>query len=112
LPPCVLRDRTMRPAVARDALLAPHGGLSLAWGAVIGHLSPLALARVICAFGHHSVGTVLPRCGWSWPTESLAEEQHRRGLPERLSCPTIGRGRGLWHVGESASKSAAAFTAS
>jgi hypothetical protein len=31
LPHFVLRYRQMRPAVARDALLATHGGLSLEW---------------------------------------------------------------------------------
>ena len=54
-PHFVLRYRKMRPDVARDALLATHGGLSLAWCAVICHISPTALYRVICAFGHHSV---------------------------------------------------------
>jgi hypothetical protein len=43
LPHFVLRYRQMRPDVARDALLATHGGLSLEWCAVIGHISPLAL---------------------------------------------------------------------
>src|SRR5713101_5473928 len=35
LPHFVVRYRTMRPDVARDALLATHGGLSLEWCAVI-----------------------------------------------------------------------------
>src|SRR5207244_1812587 len=35
LPPCVLRDRQLRPEVARAALLATHGGLSLEWCATI-----------------------------------------------------------------------------
>src|SRR3989449_8605819 len=35
LPHFVLRYRQMRPEVARDALLATHGGLSLEWCAVI-----------------------------------------------------------------------------
>src|SRR6266850_6738661 len=34
LPHFVLRYRMMRPEVARDVLLATHGGLSLAWCAV------------------------------------------------------------------------------
>src|SRR6266705_4268266 len=63
LPHFVLRYRQMRPEVARDALLATHGGLSLEWCAVICHMSPLALYRLICAFGHHSLVTVLTRCG-------------------------------------------------
>jgi len=43
LPHFVLRYRKMRPEVARDALLATHGGLSLEWCAVIGNISPMAL---------------------------------------------------------------------
>ena len=43
LPPCVLRYRQRRPAGAREALVAPHGGRSLAWGAVRGTSSPMAL---------------------------------------------------------------------
>src|SRR5438270_6679205 len=38
LPHFVLRYRTMRPDVARDALIATHGGLSLELCAVIGHI--------------------------------------------------------------------------
>src|SRR5215813_4296732 len=41
LPHFVLRYRQMRPAVARDALLATHGGLSLKVCAVLYHLSPI-----------------------------------------------------------------------
>src|SRR5438874_11121248 len=55
LPHFVLRYRQMRPEVARDALLATHGGRSLAWCAVIGNISPMALSRVICALGPHSL---------------------------------------------------------
>ena len=53
----------MSPEVARDALLATHGGLSLELCAVLYHLSPMALYRLICTFGHHSLVTVLTRCG-------------------------------------------------
>src|SRR5947209_17757968 len=42
----------------------------------------------------------------------LADEQHSRCLTERVYLPTIVRGRVIWHLGYSASKSAAAFTAS
>jgi len=41
LPHFVLRYRSLRPEVARDALLATHGGLSLELCAVIHHLSPI-----------------------------------------------------------------------
>jgi hypothetical protein len=112
LPHFVLRYRTMRPDVARDALIATHGGLSLELCAVIGHISPMALYRVICAFGQHSLVTVLTRCGLPLPTYILADEKHSRCLTERVYLPTIVRGRVLWHLGYSASKSAAAFTES
>src|ERR671930_2311063 len=63
LPHFVLRYRQMRPEVARDALLATHGGLSLELCAVLYHLSPVALYRVVCALGQHTLVTVLTRCG-------------------------------------------------
>jgi hypothetical protein len=72
----VLRSRQMRPEVARDALLATPGGLSLEWCAVIYHLSPMALYRLVCAFGHQSLVTVLTRCGLPLPTYFLVDEKH------------------------------------
>src|SRR5438445_12656874 len=78
LPHFVLRYRQMRPEVARDALLATQGGLSLELGAVIWHLSPMALSRLVCAFGHHSLVTVLTRCGLPLPVYVLSDERHRR----------------------------------
>jgi hypothetical protein len=46
LPHFILRSRQMRPEVARNALLATQGGLSLERCAVICHLSPMALYRL------------------------------------------------------------------
>src|SRR5712691_8388877 len=112
LPHFVLRYRQMRPDVARDALLATHGGLSLEWCAVIGHISPMALYRLICALGQHSLVDVLTRCGLPLPRYILADEKHNRCLTDRVYLPTIVSGRVLWHLGCSNSKSAAAFTAS
>src|SRR5712671_3179938 len=112
LPHFVLRYRQMRPDVACDALLATHGGLSLEWCAIIGHISPMALYRLICALGQHSLVDVLTRCGLPLPRYILADEKHNRCLTDRVYLPTIVSGRVLWHLGYSASKSAAAFTAS
>jgi hypothetical protein len=42
----------------------------------------------------------------------LADEKHSRCLTDKVYLPTIVSGRVLWHLGYSASKSAAAFTAS
>src|SRR5256712_4291312 len=45
LPHFVLRYRQMRPEVARDALLATHGGLSLELCAVLCHIAPMEIYR-------------------------------------------------------------------
>jgi len=112
LPHFVLRYRQMRPEVARDALLATYGGLSLELCAVLYHISPMALYRLVCAFGHHSLVTVLTRCGLSLPTYFLADEKHSRCLTDKVYLPTIVSGRVLWHLGYTEEASAAAFTQS
>src|SRR6516225_8827214 len=112
LPHFVLRYRSMRPEVARDALLATHGGLSLELCAVIGHISPMALYRLICAFGHCGLVTVLTRCGLPLPVSFLADEKHSRCLTAKVYLPTIVRGRVLWHLGYTEAASTAAFTQS
>src|ERR671935_1796357 len=112
LPHFVLRYRQMRPEVARDALLATHGGLSLELCAVICHLSPMALYRLVCAFGRHSLVTVLTRCGLPLPLYVLADEKHSHCLTAKVYLPTIVSGRVLWHLGYTEEASAAAFTQS
>jgi hypothetical protein len=112
LPHFVLRYRQMRPEVARDALLATHGGLSLELCAVLYHVSPMALYRLVCAFGHHSLVTVLTRCGLPLPTYFVADEKHTRCLTDKVYLPTIVQGRVLWHLGYTTEASAAAFTQS
>ena len=112
LPHFVLRDRSMRPDVARDALLATHGGLSLALCAVLYHLSPMALSRLVCALGHHSLVTVLTRCGLTLPPYFLADEKHSRCLTAKVYVPTIVCGRVLWHLGYTEEASATALTES
>jgi hypothetical protein len=112
LPHFVLRYRRMRPEVARDALLATHGGLSLELCAVLCHISPMALYRLVCALGQHSVLMVLTRCGLPLPVYFLADEKHSHCLTERVYLPTIVRGRVIWHLGYTENASAAAFTQS
>jgi len=102
----------MRLEVARDALLATHGGLSLAWCAVIWNISPMALYRLICAFGCHSLVTVLTRCGLPLPLYFLADEKHSTCLADKVYLPTIVHGRVLWHLGYTTEASAVAFTQS
>jgi len=112
LPHFVLRYRQMRPEVARDALLATHGGLSLELCALIWHISPMALSRLVCAFGQHSVVTVLTRCGLPLPPYFIADEKHSRCLTDKVYLPTIVSGRVIWHLGYTEEASAAAFTQS
>src|SRR5512134_1709309 len=112
LPHFVLRYRQMRPEVARDALLATHGGLSLELCAVLYHISPMALSRLVCAFGHHSLVTVLTRCGLPLPVYFLADEKHSTCLADKVYLPTIVRGRVLWHLGYTTEASAVAFSQS
>src|SRR5215471_14362033 len=110
----------LRLALSRDA---PGGGaqcpLGDAWGAQFGtlrrhwaYLPHGALSPHLCAGTPESRGCADPRCGLPLPTYILADEKHSRCLTERVYLPTIVRGRVLWHLGYSASKSAAAFTAS
>jgi hypothetical protein len=112
LPHFALRYRRMSPEVARQALIATHGGLSLAWCATICHISPMALYRLICALGQPSLVSVLVNCHLSLPAYILADEKHSTCLTERVYLPTIVSGRVIWHLGYSDSKSAAAFTQS
>jgi hypothetical protein len=112
LPHWVLRYRQMRPEVARDALLATHGGLSLECCAVIYHISPMALYRLICALGQQSLVTVLTRCRLPLPVYFLADEKHSRCLTEKVYLPTIVRGRVIWHLGYTKEASAIALTQS
>src|SRR5215831_4261786 len=112
LPHFVLRYHQMRPEVARDALVATHGGLSLELCAILWHISPMALSRLVCAFRQHRVVTVLTLCGLPLPPYFIADEKHRRCLTDKVYLPTIVSGRVLWHLGYTEEASAAAFTQS
>jgi hypothetical protein len=112
LPHFVWRSRQIRPEVARDALLATHGGLSLELCAVIYHISPMALYRLMCALGSQSLVAVLTRCGLSLPTYFLADEKHSHCLTAQVYLPTIVCGRVIWHLGYTEEASTAALTQS
>jgi hypothetical protein len=112
LPHFILRYRQMRPDMAHDALLAMHGGLSLELCAVICHVSPMSLYRLICALGQQSLVTVLTRCGLPLPIYFLADEKHSHCLTEKVYLPTIVSGRVVWHLGYTEEASAAALTQS
>jgi hypothetical protein len=100
----------MHPEVARNALLATHGGLSLELCAVIEHISPMALYRLICAFGQQSLVAVLTRCGLPLPVYFLADEKHSRCRADKVYLPTIVSGRVIWHLGYTENASATALT--
>jgi hypothetical protein len=72
----------------------------------------MALYRLICAFGHHSLVTVLTRCGLPLPVYFLADEKHSHCLTAKVYLPTIVCGRVLWHLGYTEEASATAFTES
>ncbi|HZB99951.1 MAG TPA: hypothetical protein VE844_00840, partial [Gammaproteobacteria bacterium] len=110
LPHFVLRYRQRRPEVARNALLATHGDLSLEWCAVICHISPMALYRLVCALGQQSMITVLTRCGLPLPPYFLADEKHSHCLTDKVYLPTSICGRVIWHLGDTEEASAVAFT--
>src|SRR5215813_8052533 len=74
-----------------------------------------ATQRALClpnAFGHHSLVTVLTRCGLPLPTYFLADEKHSHCLTDKVYLPTIVEGRVIWHLGYTEEASAAAFTQS
>jgi hypothetical protein len=98
LPHVVLRSRSMRPEVARDALLAIHGGLSWELCTVIGHLSPVALYRLVCALGQQSLVTVLTRCGLPLPPYCLVDEKHSRCLTANVYPlqSSVDASSGIW----------------
>jgi hypothetical protein len=70
----------------------------------------MALYRLVCAFGHHSLVAVLTRCGLPLPIYVLADEKHTHCLTNKAYLPTIVSGRVLWHLGYTEEASAAAFT--
>jgi hypothetical protein len=109
LPHFVLRYRGMRAEVAHKALLATHGGLSLEHCAMICHVSPMAIYRLVCALGRQSLVAVLTRCGLPLPVYVLADEKHSHCLADKVYLPTMVSGRLIWHLGYAEDKSAHAF---
>lgn len=113
LPHFALRYSGVRPEVAQKALLATHGGLSLELSAtIIENISPMAIYRLVCAFGRAGLVTVLVRCQLSLPPYFLADEKHSHCLTEKVYLPTIVGDRVVWHLGYTEDKSADAFAGS
>lgn len=110
LPHFVLRYSGVKPEVAKKALLATHGGLSLELSAtIIENISPMALYRLVCAFGRAGLVTVLTRCQLPLPKYLLADEKHSYCLTEKVYLPTLVEGRVIWHLGYAEDKSVDAF---
>src|SRR5215510_12428013 len=109
LPHFVLRYLQTSPEMSRNALVATHGGLSLAWSAELCHIPPMALYRLVCTLGHQGLVTVLTRCGLPLPVYFLADEKHSHCLTDTVYLPTMVSGRVVWHLGYSEEASAAAF---
>jgi hypothetical protein len=89
LPHFILRYRQMRPEVARDALLATHGGLSLELCAILYPISPMALYRLICALGQQSLVIALTRCGLPLPTIFWPMRSTAAVSLTKCTCPRL-----------------------
>jgi hypothetical protein len=99
----------MRPEVAKRALLATHGSLSLELCAVLCNVSPMAIYRLACAFGRQEMVSVLTRCRLPLPVYCAADEQHSHCQADKVYLPTIVSGRLIWYLGYTEDKSAAAL---
>jgi hypothetical protein len=75
LPHFVLRYRSMSPEIACQVFFATHGGLSLERCAVLCHVSPMAVYRLVCALGHQGLVTVLTRCGLPFTRLNLSNNE-------------------------------------
>src|SRR5262245_14571076 len=105
----------LSPDTTRGRTRCPLGH---SWGPQFGtlcgvyHIAPLALYRLICAFGRQSLVPVLTRCGLPLPVYFLADEKHSRCLTAKVYLPTIVSGRLIWHLGYTTAASTAVFTQS
>lgn len=112
LPQFVLRYRSMSPEVAKKALIASDGGLSLERTSLMLHISAMSLYRLLCAIGVWHVAEVLWRAGLALPKYFLADEKHSKCLADKAYLPTIVEGRVIWHLGYTPEATAAAFQTS
>jgi hypothetical protein len=109
LPPGGLRERSLRPEVARAGLLATQGGRSGELWAGLGPRAPLTLSRLVWAGGHQRWGGEVTRGGWPRPGSCLAAEKPSRCLSDPVALPTLVPGRGLWPLGSTPAARAAAL---
>jgi hypothetical protein len=112
LPHFVLRYRSMSPDVAKRALIASNGGLSLENTSMILNISVMSIYCFICSIGVWHVATTLLRAGLSLPHYWLADEKHSKCRADKGYLPTIVEGRVIWHLGYSEGATAEKFKAS
>ena len=112
LPQFVLRYSKMKPEIAKKALLATHGGLSLEFCAMLFDISPMCIYRLVCAAGRVCLVRLLTSCGLPLPLYFLADEKHSYCLSQKVYLPTIVTGRVIWHLGYTTDKSADSFEVS
>jgi len=112
LPQFVLRYRAMHPEVAKNALIASNGGLSLENTSLILHISAMSIYRLLCAIGVWHVAEVLLRAGLALPQYFMADEKHSKCLSHKAYLPTIVEGRVIWHLGYTTAATAEAFQTS
>ena len=85
--------------MAKNALIASDGGLSLERTALILNVSAMSIYRLICSLGVWHVSQVLLRAGLPLPGYILADEKHSKCLGRKAYLPTIVAGRVIWHLG-------------
>ena len=112
LPHFVLRYRAISAEVAKNALIASDGGLSLERTSMILHLSAMSVYRLLCSIGVWPVAAVLLRAGLALPKYFLADEKQSKCLAAKAYLPTIVEGRVIWHLGYTTAATAEAFQAS
>ena len=78
IPPIALAFTPRHRASSPDR---PHGVLSLEWCATIYHISPMALYRLLCALGQHSLVRMRLRCHLPLPAYILVDEKYSECLP-------------------------------
>ncbi|MCH8296096.1 hypothetical protein IH992_33885 [Candidatus Poribacteria bacterium] len=83
----------MKASIAKKALMATHGGLSLQLCAVIENICPMAIYRWVCWVGQTCLVRLMTRCHLPLPQYFIADEKHSHCLSKRVYLPTIGCGR-------------------
>lgn len=98
IPSFLMRYLSYRTKQVRDALIAYHGGLSFENCAICFNIAPLALYRIICAFGKYSLEHVLTKAGVPLPKHVQVDEKHTKCLGQKGYIPIVSSGHAIWHI--------------